>query len=59
MPIRPCPTCGNLTPRMLDTSQIALVDYYRCENCSTVFHKPKGAEGPLTIVAAPPTPDRH
>ncbi len=44
MPIRPCPNCTHDTPRWLDvTSQTALVNYYRCDQCGTVWTLPKEA----------------
>ena len=34
MPIRPCPTCANSTPRWLErTVPSAFVNYYRCDKC--------------------------
>jgi hypothetical protein len=33
-------------------SREARVDYYRCEQCGTVFNKPKDADGPLHLVSA-------
>ena len=42
MPIRPCPTCANQTPRELDSlSKVAYVYYYRCEPCGHVWTLPK------------------
>ena len=42
MPILPCPTCGQMTPRRLEaSSKDAVVNYYRCERCTTVWTVPK------------------
>jgi len=49
--IRPCPTCGEQAPRLLEeSSRDAVVNYYRCEHCGTVWNKPKDAEDPICIV---------
>jgi uncharacterized Zn finger protein len=54
--IRPCPTCGLEAPRLLEeSSRDAVVNYYRCEHCGTVWNKPKNAEEPIKIVMRYPT----
>jgi len=57
MPAR-CPTCGDENQRLLEnSSRDAYVNYYRCEQCGTVWNKPKDADGPIRIVATlPPEP---
>lgn len=53
-----CPTCQNPTHRILDTADLdARMDYYRCERCGTVWNIPKGATGPIQIVARPQSTD--
>jgi uncharacterized Zn finger protein len=53
--IRPGPTCGEQTPRLLeDASKDAYVYYYRCEHCGTVWNRPKHAEEPIRIVMTYP-----
>lgn len=38
MPIRPCPSCGNMTPRELsDQSPDNIVWYYRCDRCGQAW----------------------
>jgi hypothetical protein len=38
-----CPSCADPSPRYLqDSSNFAVVDYYRCEACGCVFNVPKG-----------------
>jgi len=37
-----CPRCQNQTPRRLEAaSQIAVVNYYYCEQCGLVWNHPK------------------
>lgn len=46
-----CPRCQNPKPTLLaSTSQVALVDYYRCDICGLVWNQPKTGEGPINIV---------
>ena len=37
MPVISCPNCGGLTPRNLETSEVAAVNYYRCGDCAHVW----------------------
>ena len=37
MPVLSCPNCGEPTPRELEASQFAVVNYYRCGNCGHVW----------------------
>jgi uncharacterized Zn finger protein len=54
--IQRCPTCGEQTPRLLEeSSRDAVVNYYRCQHCGTVWNKPKDADGPIRIVVTYPT----
>jgi uncharacterized Zn finger protein len=49
--IQPCPICGEAAQRLLeDSSRGALVNYYRCDWCATVWNKPKEADAPVRIV---------
>ncbi len=51
MPIRPCPHCSTPTPRLLETSNWAHVNYYRCPACGCVWNTPKeNPEAPPNIV---------
>jgi uncharacterized Zn finger protein len=55
MPIRPCPECGEKTPRVLDMSATAHVNYYRCSACGHVWTTPKDdPDGPIKDVTIPP-----
>jgi hypothetical protein len=37
MPVLSCPNCRGLTPRELETSARAAVNYYRCGECGHVW----------------------
>ena len=53
----PCPACKNPAPRFLEAaSEDALVDYYRCDECSCVFNVPKGrpAAEPVSVMGCVP-----
>ncbi len=42
MSVRPCPTCYTASPLWLEAcSQEALVDFYRCAPCETLWRIPK------------------
>ena len=62
MPIRPCPTCENPTPRDLET-EWAHVATYRCEVCGHVWQRDvlKPDADPITLAEgqrpSPPTPE--
>ena len=46
MPTRPCPKCGSTAPRYLPaTSDIAVVNYYRCDDCGHVWTVKKSDSG--------------
>ena len=52
-----CPECGAPAPRLLqESSRDAFVNYYRCDQCGTVWNKPKDADGPIRVVAKYPPP---
>ena len=55
MPTRPCPHCRKPAPRHLPhSSEQALVNYYRCDDCGHVFAiekgQPDGPHHPVTVV---------
>jgi predicted RNA-binding Zn-ribbon protein involved in translation (DUF1610 family) len=53
--IQQCPTCGEQAPRLLEaSSRDAVVNYYRCPHCGTVWNKSKDADAPVRIVATYP-----
>jgi hypothetical protein len=53
MPIHPCPNCQELAPRWLEApSNIAVVNYYRCQVCRHVFTVSKD-NGAIHHVTAP------
>jgi len=62
VPVLACPNCGELTPRELEASLIASVNYYRCGNCAHVWTTDKQTNAILTHVTPltrkPPTPDK-
>jgi len=37
MPFLSCPNCGDMTPRELEASSLAPVNFYRCGNCAHVW----------------------
>jgi predicted RNA-binding Zn-ribbon protein involved in translation (DUF1610 family) len=37
MPVLSCPNCRGLTPRELESSARAMVNYYRCADCGHVW----------------------
>ena len=37
MPVLPCPNCKADTPRELQASNFATVNYYRCDECGHVW----------------------
>ena len=50
-----CPTCQYASALLLQgPSKIAVVNYYRCKVCGTVWTQPKSGGDPITIVAKPP-----
>jgi hypothetical protein len=56
MPIRPCPLCGEQTPRLLESASAhAWVNYYSCGQCKHVWNIPKDKpDGPIQHVTPPP-----
>jgi hypothetical protein len=57
MPHRLCPICEQPGRLLIDASQIAYVDYYRCDPCGEVWaydkNDPKATRKKITL---PPTP---
>ena len=56
MPVLFCPNCQELTPRQLDGSDYALVNFYRCGHCGHVWTTDKTTHKILTHVT--PLPPR-
>ena len=55
MPIRPCPVCGAMTPRLVDAIASHAVWYYHCPNCGHVWTvKKDDPEGPMRDVKQRP-----
>jgi hypothetical protein len=56
MPVRPCPKCGEQTPRLLQgASSYSWVNYYWCGRCKHVWNIPKDTpDGPIQHVTPPP-----
>lgn len=50
MPVLSCPNCGEMTPRELEASRFATVNYYRCGNCAHVWTTDKKTNEILTHV---------
>jgi uncharacterized Zn finger protein len=51
---RPCPTCQHDAPRLLQgITEIALVIYYRCNACGTVFSVPKHDPAAPPVIVTP------
>jgi uncharacterized Zn finger protein len=50
MPVLSCPNCGEMTPRELEASQFATVNYYRCGGCGHVWTTDKKTSAILTHV---------
>ena len=54
MPTLICPSCGHPTPRRVDSvSDMAHVNYYRCESCQLVWTTPKGQPDKITFITPP------
>jgi hypothetical protein len=50
----PCPRCQAAAARRLDDlSTAAWVDYFRCEQCGSVWNVPKSGDTPPTAVTRP------
>lgn len=58
MPVLSCPNCGEMTPRELEASGFAAVNYYRCGHCAHVWTTDKQTHAILTHVTplTPKTP---
>jgi len=50
MPVLSCPNCQEMTPRQLDGSDTARVNYYRCGACGHVWTTDKRTHEILTHV---------
>jgi hypothetical protein len=61
MPIRPCPQCRALAPRLLEEpSKDAIVWYYRCTSCGHVWTVSKDGKETVRDVTTrtPPAPPK-
>jgi len=58
MPNSPCPTCGKAGRFLGDSSEIAHVDYYRCDSCREVWVLDSSdPDGPPRLVTQPKGPN--
>lgn len=57
MPIQPCPSCKNQTPRWLEaSSKDAYVNYYRCDVCGHIWTLSK--DDPTVVKHITPLPKK-